>query len=808
MKFITTLVRAVHPSSFGHHTSVDMVASAVYLASLFFAPLLALGLSDVSFSSAVVLIVSCGVSIAGLLWFVARFLEGRMIVPQSLSMGIAIIALIFVAISTLVSPDSYFVFGSWQMGWESSLFLISALSVTFVGGLLSFSFRLGGTSIALLSGGVVLAVVLPAVQILGVSLPSATSFASVTQSFIGGWGDLAYGAVFVASGALGYLIVGVSARRTWSVYGVLIVALFILVAINSYTAWVVMGATSLFFMVVALFVLPRINEHFMRARTFVMHPAVVLVFVCSLVFLMAGSFIGSPAGERLGMYTSELRPSTTATSQVALHVLKEGNITGVGPGGFSQAWSSYYNEHFPDSLGAQRPFSHGVSFLATLFVTLGVLGGIAFLAFLVSVGKDVFRGRKIFSDVSFLRETSLVSLVGMSFAGALFFSIGISGVFILYVIFALFGMTSATILAGSGHVKRVSFRSGSREGVIALVVFLVCVFIFLGLSLMSLRQHAALKGQNEARQSFVRGEHTRALALFHRSGSLAPSVYGIHANTARFIGSELLRTLEALSINPSQEIQTDVLENYVVLGIASARRAHDLRPESAEPLIVLAELYRIVGQLGVSGAYEQSRETYHRALSVHANLPHAHIGLAHLYGVDGDRTQMRDHISHALSLTDDAHMYMQAGMTEERFGSPSLASEHVREALRRVAPHQPGVFFDAGMFSYRLGNRQEALDRFIQAKERVPLNLMIRGVVLRVAYEIGDTDSVQREVGELESLYGLSADLDRVIDSILEEAFSESESVSYENVLSESDITTQDEDDDSVLDESDESQDE
>ena len=153
---------------------------------------------------------------------------------------------------------------------------------------------------------------------------------------------------------------------------------------------------------------------------------------------MSGQSIGRILPDRLGLSSTEIRPTFQVTTSITGNVIAKDPILGVGPNKFADVWGLYK----PGSINLtgfwDTQFSVASGILPTFFATNGILGIVAWLIFFVIL---IFMGlRSLFlsirKNINWEASAFFIASVYL-FVAAFFYS---TGSVVLLLAFAFTGI--------------------------------------------------------------------------------------------------------------------------------------------------------------------------------------------------------------------------------------------------------------------------------------------------------------------------------------------------------------------------------
>lgn len=531
---------------------------------------------------------------------------------------------------------------------------------------------------------------------------------SPALSIVGSLEDLAY---LMGLGVISILItfrfLKLSLRTTRGLIGVGVLALFLLAVANSTVAWVLVALVSL-----GLFVEAVMQRGPQSADTDLedmvalgdnasgsddgVHSLVMplAVLAVSLFFLIGGT-LGGALAQSLNVNTLTVRPSWQSTFTVAQKTYATSPVFGSGPGTFGVEWL----KHRDPSLNATQfwtaDFLSGIGYIPTSFVTTGILGAVAWIAFfllLIVLGLRTVILRA--PEDSFVRYVAILSLIGAIylFTTAVF---GLPNAIILVLAFVFAGLfVSTTRFAARSQQWGVIFARSPRLGFV-IVFSLTILLLSSVVAAYTLAGHyVAARQLSSAAKSYNEGNLDAANQAVQKAISFNPSVaaYQIQAGVALGRLNQILASTTMPTATARQEFQT-----ALSAGINAALTATRLSPNEYRSWLSLGNLYAQAVPLGVSGAYESARSAYEKAQALNPTSPQIPYVMAQLDVAGKNTKSAQENLKKAISLKQD---YVAAIFLLSQL---QVQDGNVKDALSSVlaaayfAPSDPNILFQAGI---------------------------------------------------------------------------------------------------------------
>ncbi|MEX0930906.1 MAG: hypothetical protein WDZ68_01295, partial [Candidatus Paceibacterota bacterium] len=262
--------------------------------------------------------------------------------------------------------------------------------------------------------------------VFGVDFVSLGIFTTLTDTPIGAWNGLAlyFGLVLlIAIVAVEQLPLTRPGKIIIGIFSAL--ALFMLMLVNYFAVWVVLAVVSIVMLIYSL-----TRKHYRKTESLITSEnknslmstiLTTTVMLVSLLFIFGGETLGTSLTKYTGVSYLEVRPSFSATVDIARGVYSENAIFGIGPNKFNDAWRLYKDPSINPTMFWDTNFEAGNGYITTAFATTGIFGVIAWLAFfaliLVYGFRMFYNNSHIDRFWSFIGTSSFVGtvyLLGMS----------------------------------------------------------------------------------------------------------------------------------------------------------------------------------------------------------------------------------------------------------------------------------------------------------------------------------------------------------------------------------------------------------
>lgn len=548
--------------------------------------------------------------------------------------------------------------------------------------------------------------------VVGADTVSFWFFNSAVDSPFGGWNDLAlfFGlTLLLALLAIGQLPLTKIARVV--LVSIVAIAMVMLAAINFTAVWIVLGLVSFITLIYSL-VRHRISNTTDEEGSAVLVVLSVLIFLVSATFVIFGGQLTGAINSVTNINYVEVRPSASATLDIAKATYKDHALLGIGPNRFADAWRLYKDADINQTIFWNTRFTAGSSYVATRAIETGLLGLLAWIIFLVVF---LWRGfRALFKDSY---TDPFWRFVGTSSFVAALYLWGMSVVYVpgattLLLAAICTGIFVAVTTQRPG-VGRVVSLEGNKSVAFAFVAGAVVTIAVVVAAAYAVVVHAnSIYNFNRAVATVEPGD-----ALTDLIDSIASS-YQLDQNDvfARQIAFYHLAQLNSLlTISEPSDAERQLFQNTITAGVNAAKVAVDA--DKTEPLNwdMLGQFYGLLSSIGVDGAVDRAIEVYQSAETLDPQNPAYRLAQARLAFLAGDNDQARSLAEGALTLRP---RYAEAILTLAQIDiAEGKLDEAVSRARSLVAldPQNPAQYYQLAILLIEQGNREEAITALKQA---------------------------------------------------------------------------------------------
>ena len=618
-------------------------------------------------------------------------------------------------------------------------------------------------------------------------------FTAATDSLIGSFNDLAIfsGLIIIVSLMFLQHVSQTMLGKIGSVFLVLS-SLLLLSVINFYSVWLVVGFVSL---LMALYLVSkdtwlRTEERPLENVSRLSLGLVGVVCVVSAAFIMSGNYLGSLTSSMVDISYLEVRPSVSATLDIARQVYGENALFGIGPNRFEDAWREYKSPVINQTVFWNTNFSAGSGYVPTLFIQTGILGGVLFILFF---GAFILLGyRMIF--VSEIKDLKW-QMVGMvSFVSALYLWIMsivyVPGVTILLLASIMTGLTCAVYTQSRPDTGITIDVTRNRQYGLLLIASVLVLIISSVLSVLTLsKQYLAQVVYADTVRAFQSGaEFAVSDAGLRRSEELdSQDLFVSERAQLRLVEMGRLSTLEATPLT-QQSYSTLLTE-----GIRLAEQAVLLDQTNPSHYILLHNFYRLLDPLQFEGVKERIDALVTQAREYDPMNPTYLVMQAQYAAQNADLAASRTYLVDAVKLkgdyTDALFLLSQLDIQEGKVDD-AIA---VTRSIISLEPNNPTRYFQLGVLLAAKADMKAAIESF-ETAILLDTNYANARYFLALSYLDSDrTEEALMQLRIVEESNKDNADLKALIDQVAAGQYVKP-SASFNVPVQSNDVVSQEED--------------
>lgn len=753
---------ASHPRRLSFDTlAIWALTSSVALAVLAFIP------SDtIPFIYSKVTIVALGGLIALALYILARLTRGNIVVPPVPLLGAFWLVPLAYGLSSLfagVGARS----GVFGDSFETDTFAFMLILAVFAT-LAALTFRRSNQYRIFFKVATIMFALVVASQVLFIILGQITTKVSPTVNLIGSFADLG---MIVGLGlilsllALRFLRLPRNLERMlWIVNGF---SLILLALVNSTLTWVLVSFVALGLFIEAI-LRRRVGaadedfdgvaefhtetESIMEGTTHgLAAPLITLVF--ALFFLIGSGTIGASLTKAFGAGYLDVRPSWQSTFAVGSHTYAASPLVGSGPGTFVQEWAKFREQSLNDTIFWNVDFNSGIGLIPTSAITTGLLGALAWLAFLglflvLGLRALLFRA----PEEAFARYVAIASYVGAWYVFILALCT-VPGPVVLIVGFFLAGLfVSSLRYGGSRREWGIIFSKNPRVGFVIVFALTITLLASVVAAYVVVERYLGNVAFAEANVALNKGDLETAQTAITRSILFAPTDKAYQLTSVIGI-AQMNKVAADKSLSPSQAQQQ--FQAALSGSIQAATLATTLSPNNYQNWIALGNVYQTVAPLNIEGVYQNAKDAYAKAILLNPTSPTLPYTLAQLEILQKNAPAAEEQLIKAIGLKHDytpailllSQLQVQEGKAKEAL--------QTAEAAAYLAPKDPSVLFQVGILRSSIGDTDGAITALSSAVEENPQYANAR-FFLAVAYVQKRQNDKARE--QLEAIAAFSAE--------------------------------------------------
>ncbi|GMQ95504.1 MAG: hypothetical protein BMS9Abin13_621 [Patescibacteria group bacterium] len=729
--------------------NLNSVSLLILLFIAFLIPLFFLPIFNISTNVSKGVLLSTVVTIVFFLWLIARLKDGRFVLPKSLVLGaLGVVSIVFLISSIFSEAPAVSLVGlGFEIGTFSSILIFSLL--TFLSAIFFQSkksiFSLYG--VLFLSALVVFLFQVLRFVFLSFGLPLSGVFSNLPLNLVGKWTDLAvfFGLTLVLS-LVTLDLVELNKKTRRILYGILVISLLMLAAVNFALSWFIVGIFSLIIFVYALSFGKGGGGNTPSERKIPI--ASFSVLLVSLFFILASGLVSGFIFSLLNISPETLHPSWTQTFEVAKGALTENPVLGSGPNRFASQWLLFKPEGINNSTIWNIDFSAGAGLIPSFVVTTGALGLLAWLLFFAVF---LYRGfMSVFSVrlVPIQHYILLSSFLSATYLWA-FTVLYVPNIAIITLAFLMTGVFVAALAEGK-LIKNYNF-SFLEDPRVSFVSVLVLILLIMS---------SAAGGYFLFQKFFSVGYFQRSIVAFNVEGNLDKaersmiSALRLDRNDLyyrNFADMNIARLREVMSRSGvSEETTKAQFRSIAEIAVQNALLAVEEDNTNYLNFVSLARVYEFLIPFGASEElYENAKQSYEKALSLNPRSPALRLSQARLEVARGDSAEAKNYIAQALN---DKNNYTEAifllsqiqadeGDLDEAIVSATYASS--------ISPNDIGVFFQLGYLKYQDKDYRGAIFALGRAIELNP-NFANAKYFLGLSYaKMGDRDKAIRQFEDI-----------------------------------------------------------
>lgn len=525
------------------------------------------------------------------------------------------------------------------------------------------------------------------------------SFGSVTTSPVGSYNDMAIFAGLTVIVSL-IALLQLPLKRSFQIGLAVITAmsLCVMASVNFFDLWVVIGFFGLLLLIFIFSrdtLFGRVDEE-SKTQATTISPIVIgitmMVCLVSILFVVAGDYLGTKITSLTGVNYLEVRPSITATVDVVKGVYQDDMLLGIGPNKFIDAWRLHKDPAINESIFWNTNFNAGFGFIPTLFVTLGILGGLSILIFqgmyLYLGYKTLLRGEA--SD-SYWYFFGVVTFAGAVFLWGMSY-LYVSGPVILLLAALLTGLSfTAHQALVPGATKSIALVSSRRRGFLLMTVVIVVITASVGTLFTVGKQYVAQAQFTKARTT------AKTPTEFDQMTQVAYNQFKDDVFAGSIAQARLLELRTMLGIKDPKKEDQDAFINLARQTVAAGEEAIRLDPSNPEGHATLANIFILLSGVGFQDAENRANGKLEDARWRDPQNPSYDMMAAYMAVQLNDGAQAREQIKKALTLKNNfSEALFLLTQLDVKDGNIQSAVDTTRQIIT-LEPNNPTRFYQLGV---------------------------------------------------------------------------------------------------------------
>jgi tetratricopeptide (TPR) repeat protein len=445
----------------------------------------------------------------------------------------------------------------------------------------------------------------------------------------------------------------------------------------------------------------------------------IAIAITSLLFFAWALALSSQDG---------VRPNFTSTVLVGKNVMLKEGLFGIGSGNFARAWQLYRPQSVVTSAYFGYDFNQGSSTMTTLFVTIGIVGLLAFFMLMLS---------SLYSTVVSYRQNP---------TGKEHFILGLLSLILIYFMLVSWILPLSyamlvvwVVVSGLGLAKaRLSEYHPSKK-IAFLMVPVACILVVnMFITINKVRAFSLYNQAQTATQAQgVEPLLLKAVAIYPFDGFYRIEVeYFIQAN----------RTLVATASQDQEALKKTYLENSqkaVDAGLAAVK----LNPNNYQNYVSLGRAYELAVPFDKEGGFDRAKKSYEEAVKLYPENPYLYVMLARLEASagtkEGVRVQLTEAIKKKQNFADALYLMSQLEASDSKIDE---AINYAVEAIKS-SPNDPLVYIQAGLLFYGKKDYQNAVYALKTALEKDQNNANV-AYFLALALRDGGRPDIAKQIGD------------------------------------------------------------
>ncbi|MDB5259827.1 MAG: Tetratricopeptide 2 repeat protein [Candidatus Nomurabacteria bacterium] len=435
-----------------------------------------------------------------------------------------------------------------------------------------------------------------------------------------------------------------------------------------------------------------------------------------------------------------IRPDSKSSFIVGKTVMLKEGVFGIGAGHFDRAWQLYRPASVIASPFFIYDFNQGADTMSTLFVNIGILGLVSFLALVLSALYSTYLSYRQ------VREGKEHLILGMLTMVLLYMAI------VAWLIPFSFAMLMVwMVVAGLGIAKaRLTEYHPSKKLAFLMIPLAVLLLVNLGVTLNKIKAYALYsKAATSTNPQEVITLLSRASVAYPYDGFYRAQVEtGIQAN-------RLIVSTTTLSQDQIQNIYLTNASSSVDAGLNAVK----LNGSNYKNYVSLGQAYELAIPFEKDSGYAHAKAAYEEAVKLYPENPYLYVILARLEASAGTKEGVRIQLTEALkkkqNFADALYLMSQLEASDNKI---TEALNYALEAVKN-APNDPLVYVQAGLLLYGQKDYANAVTALNKALTLDPNNANVAYFLALSLRDGGRPDLAKQIVDQLLTQNPGNADL-------------------------------------------------
>ncbi|MFH1968091.1 MAG: hypothetical protein ABIJ84_01755 [bacterium] len=635
----------------------ENISAYIFYALIFLLPIFILPFTFDTLAFSKAILVYCFIGLIFLLWIFTSLQKGYFVFPKSLLLAVLGIIAVVSLISSFASQNiklSLIGFG-YEIG--TFLFFIFMFVAAFMASILFQSNKKVFVLYILLFASAVLVFIFQAIQISPIGLASNLEgiFPFKTSNLLGSWNDFAifFGLIALSAIAL-FDLFNFNKKIKITLLVLTAISLLAMAAVNFLNVWYIFAVMVLILFVYTFwrrsFDIAQENSETNYNKKFV--GLSLFIFILAFFFIIAHGFLGNLA-VFLGTDTVEIHPSWQQTYEISYNTLKNNLFLGSGPNTFIYNWLKFKPISINSTDFWNVGFNSGTGQLPSMVSTMGILGGLAIISFILVF---VFCG---FKAMTYSSRNTNINLLPILFLNCLYlwlFTIFYSPGFVIFALAFILTGVFVGMLVFSEKIKKieVSFLKNQKIGFISVLigVFLMLFTVF-GIYILCQKYWAAYNYTNALKIINTEEDFNKSETIIANAIRFDPQdVYYRTFSEIEIMKMQKILSQQTISDDTAGDLQTQ-FQNALSAAIQSAQLAIKENKLNPSNWMQLSRVYELIAPLGVNGAKELAIDNYNKALEISPNNPMIYLKMAIVEAQAGNFDKAREYANMSLNIKQD-----------------------------------------------------------------------------------------------------------------------------------------------------------